>query len=62
MPACIPVHEVPDPEHPTPRRWKRLHPPVSSGAFLRRVSLVSPAEGVGALAQPISVSCKRARA
>ena len=28
----IPVHDVRDPGHPTARRWKRLHPPDSSGA------------------------------
>ena len=28
---CASSHVIPDPGHPTPRRWKRLHPP-----FLRR--------------------------
>ena len=29
--ASIPVHKIPDPGHPTPRRWKRLLSPGSSG-------------------------------
>ena len=24
-------HDIPDPGHPTPRRWKRLRPPSSEG-------------------------------
>ena len=27
----ISSHHIPDPGHPTPRRWKRLHPPSSVG-------------------------------
>ena len=28
---CVSSHSIPDPGHPTPRRWKRLRPP-----FFRR--------------------------
>ena len=56
-------HNIPEPGHPTPRKWKRLRPPSSEGeggevgvprnlfprlgVFFR---LVSPAEGVSAFA------------
>ena len=48
--ASIPVHEIPDPGHPTPRRWKRLLPPESSiprGGGGGRVSQSFPRLGVG---------------
>ena len=46
----IPVHGNLDEGLPTPKRWKRLHPPDSSGA-------VSPAEGAGALAPARQPMC-----